>query len=144
MDPFDFSQLWKAFRSHTRRFQEEFPHQRDYKTLLEQTDLFAYLIRSYSVYSMTCAALGHPGGSFSEAEILAVLYNYVLRYDAEDPSWSSRDVFYLSKCHACPGLYAALALTGYFPIQDLTRYGAWDSHLESHPDSTTTPGIDAC
>jgi len=119
-----------------------FSHHKDYADLVEQTETLAYLIRSYAVYSMTCAALGHPGGSFSEAELLAVMYNYVLRYDSKEPKWPVRDVFYLSKCHACPGLYAALALVGYFPVGDLTRYGAWDSHLESHPDSTTTPGIE--
>lgn len=119
-----------------------FSHHGDFARLVQETETLAYLIRSYSVYSMTCAALGHPGGSFSEAELLAVMFNYVLRFDAAQPQWPQRDVFYLSKCHACPGLYAALALFGYFPIEDLTRYGAWDSHLESHPDSTRTPGIE--
>jgi transketolase len=138
----DFNELWRPFRDETRRFQEVFPHHADFARLVQETETLAYLIRSYSVYSMTCAALGHPGGSFSEAELLAVMYNYVLRFDATTPQWPQRDVFYLSKCHACPGLYAALALFGYFPIEDLTRYGAWDSHLESHPDSTRTPGIE--
>jgi transketolase len=142
MDPLAYSELWKAFRPDTRRFHEVFSHRREYAGLVGQTELLAYLIKSYAVYSMTCGALGHPGGSFSEAELLAVLYNYVLRHDSRDPGWDDRDVFYLSKCHACPGLYAVLALAGYFPIGDLTRYGAWDSHLESHPDSTTTPGIE--
>jgi transketolase len=142
MDPFDFTQFWKPFRANSRRFHEVFSHHKEFTYLVEQTEMMAYLIRSYAVYSMTCAALGHPGGSFSEAEFLAAMYNYVLRYDSQEPKWTRRDVFYLSKCHACPGLYAALALVGYFPIGDLTRYGAWDSHLESHPDSTMTPGIE--
>jgi len=124
------------------RFQEVFAHHDDYSRLVKETDTLAYLIRSYSVYSMTCAALGHPGGSFSEAELLAGMYNYVLRFDSGNSQWPGRDVFYLSKCHACPGLYAALALFDYFPIEDLTRYGSWGSHLESHPDSTRTPGIE--
>jgi transketolase len=142
MDPLDFIQFWKPFRPNSRRFHEVFPHHKEFAGLVEQTETMAYLIRSYAVYSMTCAALGHPGGSLSEAELLAAMYNYVLRYDSEEPTWPARDVFYLSKCHACPGLYAALALVGHFPIRDLARYGAWDSHLESHPDSTTTPGIE--
>jgi transketolase len=91
---------------------------------------------------MTCAALGHPGGSFSEAEVLAVLYDYVLRFDAANPHWPMRDVFYLSKCHACPGLYTVLSLFGYFPLSDLKGYGSWGSHLESHPDCTKTPGVE--
>ena len=142
MDPLDHSQFWKPFRPNSRRFHEVFSHHKEHSGLVEQTETLAYLIRSYSVYSMTCAALGHPGGSFSEAELLAVIYKYVLRYDSQDPKWPGRDVFYLSKCHACPGLYAVMAMVGYFPVDDLTRYGAWDSHLESHPDSTTTPGIE--
>ncbi|MHC4169155.1 MAG: transketolase [Planctomycetota bacterium] len=142
MDPLDHSQFWKCFRPYSRRFHEVFSHHKEYAGLVEQTEVLAYLIRSYAVYSMTCAALGHPGGSFSEAELLAVMYNYVLRYDSNEPTWPGRDVFYLSKCHACPGLYAALAMVGYFPVADLTRYGAWGSHLESHPDGTTTPGIE--
>ena len=142
MNPLDVSHYWQPFRSDNRRFQELFSHQGHYADLVEQTERLSYLIRSLAVYSMTCASLGHPGGSFSEAEILAVLYNYVLRFDVTQPDWPERDVFYLSKCHACPGLYVVLALMGYFPTDDLTRYGAWDSHLESHPDSNTTPGIE--
>jgi transketolase len=70
------------------------------------------------------------------------MYNYVLRFDVENPKWPMRDVFYLSKCHACPGHYTALALFGYFPVADLGRYGSWDSHLESHPDWLRTPGVE--
>jgi hypothetical protein len=62
---------------------------------------------------MTCAALGHPGGSFSESEFLAVLFQYALRFDPSDPRWPMRDVFYLSKCHACPALCSVLALYGW-------------------------------
>jgi len=142
MNPFDYKSIWEPYRKNNRHFKEVFSHQNEYKSLIESTERLAYLIRSYSTYSMTCASLGHPGGSFSEAELLAAIYNYVLRHDPGDPSWSQRDIFYLSKCHACPGLYAALALSGYFPVEDLRRYGSWDSHLESHPDSTTTPGIE--
>lgn len=142
MNPFDSKPLWQPFRPDSRRFQEVFAHHDAYADLVKQTEVLAYLIRSYAVHSMTCASLGHPGGSFSEAEFLAVMYNYVLRFDAAEPDWAMRDIFYLSKCHACPGLYVILALMGYFPVSDLPRYGAWDSHLESHPDSTTTPGIE--
>lgn len=142
MDPFAFHNFWKPFRENLGRFQEVFAHQPEYARLVRETELLAYLIRSYTVHEMTCAALGHPGGSFSETELLAVLYNHVLRFDPQQPQWPMRDVFYLSKCHACPGLYTVLALFGYFPLTDLARYGAWDSHLESHPDSTTTPGIE--
>jgi transketolase len=142
MDPFDFSQYWAPLRRSTRRSWDCLPFHSDYPELLRNTEILAYLIRNYSVYAMTCGALGHPGGSFSEAEILAVLYNYVLRFDRQDPRYALRDVFYLSKCHASPALYAVLALFGYFPIERLRGYGTWSSGLESHPDCLVTPGIE--
>lgn len=130
------------YRENSRAFAFVFPHHDGYKDLLISCDRMAYMIRNLSVYSMTSGALGHPGGTFSEAEILSVLYNYILRYDASDPNWEMRDVFYLSKCHACPGLYATLALFGYFPESWLATYGTWGSNLESHPDRLKTPGIE--
>jgi len=136
------SKFWRPFRTDPTRFQEVFPYHENYKMLVENTDTLAYFMRSYTVYQMTCAALGHPGGSFSEVETLAVLFNYVLRFDPKNSKWPERDVFYLSKCHACPALYSVLALFGYFDIRELAQYGAWDSRLESHPDSSRTPGIE--
>lgn len=138
----DFSPYWRPFRERTTVLADVLPFHAEYPALLRNCETLAYLIRSYTTHSMTCAALGHPGGSFSEAEFLAVLYNYVLRFDAANPKWPMRDVFYLSKCHACPGLYTTLALFGYFPLRDLGGYGCWDSHLESHPDWLRTPGIE--
>lgn len=135
-------QLWQPFRARTDRAVDCLPHHESYTGLLHNCEKLAFLIRSYTVYEMTCAALGHPGGSLSEAELLSVLMNYVVRFRADEPSWPMRDVLYLSKCHACPSLYTALALFGYFPLHDLRGYGSWDSHLESHPDSTRTPGIE--
>jgi transketolase len=141
-DPLDPARLWKPFRNNPKRRYDCLPFHADYPELLRGTETSAYLIRSYTAWEMTCAALGHPGGSFSEAECLAVLFNYVLRFDPQDPHWPMRDVFYLSKCHAAPALYTALALHGYFPLQKLKYYGAWGSGLESHPDSRVTPGIE--
>ena len=141
-NPLDASQFWQPYRKSTRRRYDCLPFHEDYKELIRNSELLAYLIRSYAVWEMTCGALGHPGGSFSEAEFLAVLYNYLLRFDPKEPKWQMRDVFYLSKCHACPGLYAVLALFGCFPLQKLKYYGAWDSGLESHPDWLVTPGIE--
>ncbi len=138
----DFRPYWRPFRERTTVLTDVLPFHAEYPAVLRNCEILAYLIRSYTTHSMTCAALGHPGGSFSEAEFLAVLYNYVLRFDAAHPKWPMRDVFYLSKCHACPGLYTTLALFGYFPMRDLGGYGCWDSHLESHPDWLRTPGIE--
>ncbi len=141
-DPLNYSRFWHPIRPDPTRLFDCLPFHDNYAELLHNTETLAYLIRSYTVYSMTCAALGHPGGSFSEAETLAVMYNYVVRHNPREPKWPMRDVFYLSKCHACPGLYAALALFGYFPLRDLKFYGCWGSHLESHPDWLRTPGIE--
>ena len=142
LDPLDAARFWKPFRSNTLQRSDCLPFHADYPELLKSSEILAYLIRSYTVWEMTCGALGHPGGSFSEAEGAAVLFNYALRFDAKDPKWPMRDVFYLTKCHAAPALYTVLALYGYFPIQRLKYYGAWESGLESHPDCLVTPGIE--
>ncbi len=84
---------------------------------------------------------GHIGGSFSEAEILAALYFRILRIKPEEPKWPERDRFVLSKGHACPGLYATLALRGYFPISELKTLRQFGSILQGHP-VIKTPGID--
>ena len=142
LNPMEASRFWTPFRKNTMRRYDCLPFHEDYRGLVRNTEILAYLIRSYSVWEMTCGALGHPGGSFSEAEFISVLYNYLLRFDPGDPKWPMRDVFYLSKCHACPAQYTALALFGYFHLQKLKYYGAWDSGLESHPDWLETPGIE--
>lgn len=141
-DPLDAARFWRPFRHDTRYRVDCLPFHADYPELLRNSEILAYLIRTYTTWEMACAGLGHPGGSFSESELLSILFNYVLRFDAGDPSWDMRDVFYLSKAHACPALYTALALFGYFPVSRLKHYGTWDSGLESHPDSTVTPGIE--
>jgi transketolase len=142
LEPLFADRFWRPFRSSTGRIVDVLPFHEEYPALLQSCETLAYLIRSYTTYSMTCAGLGHPGGSFSEAEFLAVLYNYVLRYRADEPKWSMRDIFYLSKCHACPGHYTTLALCGYFQVPILRLYGCWGSCLESHPDWLRTPGVE--
>lgn len=141
-DPVNVSDYWIPFRDDTHTYYDVLAHHGTYPELLVNTEVLAYLVRSYTVWEMTCGSLGHPGGSFSEAETLSVLFNYVLRFDAADPGWEMRDIFYLSKCHACPSLYTLLALFGFFDIGRLKYYGMWDSGLESHPDWTLTKGIE--
>ena len=85
---------------------------------------------------------GHPGGSFSAAEILAALYFHHLRIDPENPAWPARDRFILSKGHAAAALYVALARRGYFPLADLEKWGHLDGHLQGHPDRIKTPGVE--
>ena len=87
---------------------------------------------------------GHPGSSLSVVEILMALYYNVARLDPENPMWENRDRVVLSKGHAAPALYAILADLGYFPREDLWRLRQIDSHLQGHPDSNKTKGIEAC
>ncbi len=85
---------------------------------------------------------GHPGGSFSCAEILACLYFHQLKIDPVQPQWERRDRFILSKGHAAAALYSILAQRGFFPPADLETWGHLDSHLQGHPDRIKTPGVD--
>ncbi|HSK48693.1 MAG TPA: transketolase [Coriobacteriia bacterium] len=89
------------------------------------------------------AGSGHPGGSLSAADILATLYfGEVLRHDATNPTWPARDRFVLSKGHAAPVLYAALAEAGYFGRDHLGTLRKLGSILQGHPDSKKTPGVE--
>jgi transketolase len=89
------------------------------------------------------AGSGHPGGSLSAADIVATLYfGDVLRYDSSQPLWAERDRFILSKGHAAPVLYAALAEAGYFGREHLMTLRKLGSMLQGHPDSRKTPGVE--
>ena len=88
------------------------------------------------------AGSGHPGGSLSAVEILATLYGSVMRHDPADPRLPDRDRFVLSKGHAAPVLYAALAETGYFPREELLTLRKLGSRLQGHPDMRKLPGIE--
>lgn len=85
---------------------------------------------------------GHPGGSFSAADIVAALYFHKLRVNPKKPQDPGRDRFVLSKGHASAVLYAALASRGFFPKEDLEKWGNLKSHLQGHPDRKKTPGVD--
>ncbi|MFO8183881.1 MAG: transketolase [Candidatus Aegiribacteria sp.] len=89
------------------------------------------------------AGSGHPGGSFSAVEILVQLYWNVLRIRPEEPDWSGRDRFILSKGHACPALYSVLARRGYFDPGELSTLRKLGSRLQGHPDMHSLPGLDA-
>ena len=98
-------------------------------------------IRIRSLEAVYRAKSGHLGGSFSAAEMITALYFRVLRIRPEMPRWEDRDRFVLSKGHAAPALYAALAMRGFFPLEDLDRLRMYDSHLQGAPNMKT-PGID--
>lgn len=88
------------------------------------------------------AKSGHPGGSLSIAEDLAYLYWREMRIDPADPHWADRDRFVLSKGHAAPALYGALALRGYFPRDLIATLRHTGSILQGHPDMKHIPGVD--
>ena len=88
------------------------------------------------------AKSGHPGGSLSAADLFTYLYFSELRVDPKNPTDPDRDRFVLSKGHCAPGLYAALALKGYFPWEELSRLRHIGAMLQGHPDMKGTPGVD--
>lgn len=99
-------------------------------------------IRIISIKAIHAATSGHPGGSFSIAEILTALYFKEMNIRPDQPDWGDRDRFILSKGHACPALYAAMALRGNCSEEDALSLRKIDSIYEGHPDAAT-PGIDA-
>ncbi len=88
------------------------------------------------------AKAGHPGGSLSAADVFTYLYFKELNIDPQNPKWEGRDRFVLSKGHTAPGLYAALAYRGFFPVDDLPTLRHIDSYLQGHPNMSTVPGVD--
>lgn len=105
-------------------------------------EIFALKIRMGIIEGTYNAKAGHPGGSLSAADVFAYLYEKEMRYDAKNPKWEDRDRFVLSKGHCAPGLYAALANKGFFPVEDLKTLRHIDSYLQGHPNMNTVPGVD--
>lgn len=99
-------------------------------------------VRKNIVIGVHAAKAGHPGGSLSAADIFTYLYFKEMNIDPENPKWEDRDRFVLSKGHTAPGLYAALALRGYFPVEEIKTLRKLGSHLQGHPCIQHTPGVD--
>lgn len=108
----------------------------------KQLSVLACKIRLGIVEGTYHAKSGHPGGSLGAAELFAYLYGKELRIDPAKPDWPQRDRFVLSKGHAAPGLYAALAERGFFSPEDLKTLRQIGSHLQGHPNMRQTPGVD--
>lgn len=102
----------------------------------------AYRIRKHVLEMTTEAGSGHPGGSLSCVDVITALYFHVMRHDPKRPQWPDRDRFVLSKGHAAPALYAALAECGYFPIEELKTLRKFGSILQGHPDRNRVPGVE--
>jgi transketolase len=99
-------------------------------------------IRVGVIRAVNAAKAGHLGGPLSAADMLAALYFHVMRIRPDEPDWPDRDRFVLSKGHSSIGLYAAMALRGYFPIDELETFDSAGSRLQGHPDMTKLPGLD--
>lgn len=99
--------------------------------------------RKLVIRATSAAGSGHPGGSFSMAEILGCLFYKHLRYDPEKPQWEDRDRLILSKGHAAPGLFSNMAVAGYFPDSELDTLRKLGSRLQGHPD-LKCPGVEFC
>ena len=99
-------------------------------------------VRKGIVTGVYNAKSGHPGGSLSAADLFTYLYFEEMNVDPKNPEDENRDRFVLSKGHTAPGYYAALALKGFFPIEDLKTLRHVGSYLQGHPDKKHTPGVD--
>ena len=110
----------------------------------DQLQEAARLTRKYIVEMTTEAGSGHPSSSFSCTEIVCALYlGGILRHDPQNPKWSERDRFIMSKGHACPAQYAVMAQSGYFTPDLLMTLRKLGSPLEGHPNLNRLPGIEA-
>lgn len=110
--------------------------------LVQRLKKVASILRREVIKMIYTANSGHPGGALSAADIVAVLYFHIMRIDSKDPQWEDRDRFILSKGHACPILYAAMALKGFFPKENLNTLRRLNSSLQGHPDMRKTRGVD--
>lgn len=109
---------------------------------LKELKKLAIDYRRLVVESVHHAGAGHLGGPMSAAETLIALYFEVMNIDPTQPRDPDRDRFILSKGHSSIGLYTALALRGYFPVDELKTFDAIDSRLQGHPDMSVLPGLD--
>jgi transketolase len=112
------------------------------KTSIEELECVARQVRRDIIQMIWDAGAGHPGGSLSAADIVTALYFRILRIDPRNPAWPDRDRFILSKGHACPVWYAALANRGYFDRCHLKTLRRLNSILQGHADMKKTPGVD--
>ena len=113
-------------------------------TVQEKKQLMATAckVRMNAIRGVHAAKAGHPGGSLSAADMFTYLYFKEMNIDPANPKWEDRDRFVLSKGHTAPGLYATLALRGFFPVDDMDTLRQMGSHLQGHPNMNETPGVD--
>ena len=108
----------------------------------KRLEITACKVRMGIIEGTHAAKSGHPGGSLSAADVFTYLFFQEMNVDPRNPQWEDRDRFVLSKGHTAPGMYAALAHRGFFPVEDLLTLRHIGSHLQGHPNMNTTPGVD--
>jgi transketolase len=109
---------------------------------LKDLKLKANKVRQLIIKTLFEAGSGHPAGSLGMADIFTALYFHILNHDPISPDWTDRDRLVLSNGHICPVQYAAMALSGYFPIEELKTLRKINSRLQGHPHRTSLPGIE--
>ena len=102
----------------------------------------ANAIRKHVLIMIYTARSGHPGGSLSYTDIITALYFKIMNHRPNDLHWADRDRLVLSKGHAAPAYYAALAESGYFPMEELASLRKLGSRLQGHPSRSKTPGVE--
>ncbi len=112
------------------------------KQEMQELRRFSVRIRMETLRAIASIGSGHVGGALSIADVLAVLYGKQLRHDPQRPDWAERDWLVVSKGHAGPAVYAALALRGFFPMEQLQTLNRLGTRLPSHCDHRLTTGID--
>ena len=108
----------------------------------KQLSLTACRVRKHIIEGTFNAKSGHPGGSLSAADVITYLYFNEMKVDPANPQWADRDRFVLSKGHAAPALYGALAVKGFFPEDEIKNLRKPSSFLQGHPDMKGIPGVD--
>ena len=108
----------------------------------KQLEIIATKIRMAIIEGTFNAKSGHPGGSLSATDMITYLYWKEMHIDPANPKWEGRDRFVLSKGHAAPALYGALAHKGFFPVEDIATLRKSNSFLQGHPDMKQIPGVD--
>ena len=104
--------------------------------------IIANKVRKHALTGVYNAQAGHPGGSLSISDLLALLYFEVMNVDPKNPDMADRDRLVLSKGHTAPALYGTLAERGFFPVEDVATLRKIDSYLQGHPDMKNIPGVD--
>ncbi len=98
--------------------------------------------RWHVLQTVSASGAGHVGGPMSAMDLLIALFFRVMAVRPEEPHWPDRDRFIMSKGHAAIGLYTAMALRGFFPVEELKTFDKGNSRLQGHPDMTKLPGVE--